>query len=230
MYNGGIVGFVSGGYLTRDTRRPDGSYSTKADRREGKRAYRDDRRMLKYEHRLDSGRGLSHKKERRFDEIRASRGYDDGYEQDRGYGRRRRGGGGPLGLIAKGIGAAVEASQKKNEPERSREYEDSYNSRLTPGDQYQTRRSFDERNTGYDGQPAPHAPYGSQSSASAPYGGRQPSPYGQSSRRRRGGGGVLGAVKKVMTEDVLYLMIVNMPSEAELAEARETLARAQGGR
>jgi hypothetical protein len=38
------------------------------------------------------------------------------------------------------------------------------------------------------------------------------------------GGGVIGAVKKVMQEDVLYLMIVPMPSEAELAEAREMLA------
>jgi len=48
-------------------------------------------------------------------------------------------------------------------------------------------------------------------------------------RRGRGGGarggGVIGAVKKVMQEDVLYLMIVPMPSEAELAEAREMLAR-----
>lgn len=46
--------------------------------------------------------------------------------------------------------------------------------------------------------------------------------------RERGaarGGGVIGAVKKVMQEDVLYLMIVPMPSEAELAEAREMLAR-----
>jgi hypothetical protein len=48
-------------------------------------------------------------------------------------------------------------------------------------------------------------------------------------RRGRGGaarsGGVIGAVKKVMQEDVLYLMIVPMPSEAEMAEAREMLAR-----
>jgi hypothetical protein len=32
-----------------------------------------------------------------------------------------------------------------------------------------------------------------------------------------------------MREDVLYLMIVNMPTEAELAEAQETLARAKSG-
>ena len=40
----------------------------------------------------------------------------------------------------------------------------------------------------------------------------------------RGDGGGVGAVKKVVQEDVLYLMIVPMPSEAELAEAREMLA------
>ncbi|KAI7280020.1 hypothetical protein KC345_g5049 [Hortaea werneckii] len=43
--------------------------------------------------------------------------------------------------------------------------------------------------------------------------------------QRPGGGGAIGAVKRVMREDVLYLMIVNLPSEAELAEAREELDR-----
>jgi hypothetical protein len=42
-------------------------------------------------------------------------------------------------------------------------------------------------------------------------------------QRGGGPGGVIGAVKKIMQEDVLYLMIVPMPSEAELAEAREML-------
>ena len=37
----------------------------------------------------------------------------------------------------------------------------------------------------------------------------------------------MGMVKRVMQEDVLYLMIVNMPSEAELAEAREAIAAAK---
>ena len=36
--------------------------------------------------------------------------------------------------------------------------------------------------------------------------------------------GPIGVIKKVMQEDVLYLMIVPMPSEEELAEAREMLA------
>ena len=198
--------------------------------------------MLRYEQRLDSGRDLSRKKERRYDDIRASRGYGSAYgdEEDRGYGRggrRRRGG--PLGLVARGIGAAVEAATKKDQPqEKSMEYEDSYDSRLAPTDRKEMRRSFDERDAGYGG-PAPHAPYRGQSSSSyAPYGGQSsapPVPYGgrQQSYNRSGrkqGGGVLGVVKKVMTEDVIYLMIVPMPSEQELTEARETLARAKANK
>ncbi|KAI6909417.1 hypothetical protein D0869_03447 [Hortaea werneckii] len=43
--------------------------------------------------------------------------------------------------------------------------------------------------------------------------------------QRHGGGGPIGAVKRIMREDVLYLMIVNLPSEAELTEARDQLER-----
>ncbi|KXT11811.1 hypothetical protein AC579_6067 [Pseudocercospora musae] len=46
-------------------------------------------------------------------------------------------------------------------------------------------------------------------------------------RRQRVGGGPIRTVKRGMREDVLYLMIVNMPSDAELAEARDELARAK---
>ncbi|KAF2814362.1 uncharacterized protein BDZ99DRAFT_437263 [Mytilinidion resinicola] len=37
------------------------------------------------------------------------------------------------------------------------------------------------------------------------------------------GAGPLGAVKRIMRQDVLYLLIVNMPSEREIAEARARL-------
>ena len=40
-------------------------------------------------------------------------------------------------------------------------------------------------------------------------------------------GGIIGTVKKVLQQDVLYLMIVPMPSEEELAEARAALAAAK---
>lgn len=41
---------------------------------------------------------------------------------------------------------------------------------------------------------------------------------------RQRNGGPIGAIRKVMQEDVLYLMIVPMPSEEELAAAREMIA------
>lgn len=37
----------------------------------------------------------------------------------------------------------------------------------------------------------------------------------------------MGVVKRILKEDVMYLMIVNMPSEAELAEARVEMAKAE---
>lgn len=52
---------------------------------------------------------------------------------------------------------------------------------------------------------------------------RRTHPRDRRAQREARPGGVIGAVKKVMQEDVLYFMIVPMPSEAELAEARETL-------
>ena len=52
---------------------------------------------------------------------------------------------------------------------------------------------------------------------------RRMHPRDRAARRQRGSGGLIGSVRKVMQEDVLYLMIVPMPSEAEIAEAREML-------
>lgn len=79
--------------------------------------------------------------------------------------------------------------------------------------------------------PAEAAPYGSSSAA---YGGRgdyfargEPGLGGRAGRRNGQKGGVIGMVKKVMQEDVLYLMIVPMPSEEELAEARAAMAAAK---
>jgi len=52
---------------------------------------------------------------------------------------------------------------------------------------------------------------------------RRTHPRDRAARRQGGSGGLVGSVRKVMQEDVLYLMIVPMPSEAEIAEARELL-------
>ncbi|KAK5130396.1 hypothetical protein LTR08_002143 [Meristemomyces frigidus] len=50
---------------------------------------------------------------------------------------------------------------------------------------------------------------------------------GQNARDGKKKVGAIGAVKRSMKEDVLYLMIVNLPSDAELAEARGQLAGSQ---
>ena len=53
---------------------------------------------------------------------------------------------------------------------------------------------------------------------------RRMHPRDRAAQKGRGnGGGIIGSVRKIMQEDVLYLMIVPMPSEAEIAEARELL-------
>ena len=53
--------------------------------------------------------------------------------------------------------------------------------------------------------------------------GRRQHPRERAARRGNGNGGIIGSVRKIMQEDVLYLMIVPMPSEAEIAEAREMI-------
>ncbi len=145
MFNGGLIGLVSGGKATPflNSRRGD------------KRQYRDERKMRRYERRLESGRGLSGVKEGRYGDIL----------------------------------------------DRQKQYHQSQ------------AAAHDER-------PEMQSGAGSYSSAGSG------SYYGQGQRRQRKGG-VIGTVRKVIAEGVLYLMIVNMPSEEELAEARETLARAK---
>lgn len=49
--------------------------------------------------------------------------------------------------------------------------------------------------------------------------------YAMRGAQRREGG--VGAVKRIMREDVLYLLIVNMPNEEDLAQAREEMAAAR---
>lgn len=91
---------------------------------------------------------------------------------------------------------------------------------------YSARRGF-ERGGGY----AASGEFGEGSSSGMGRGGHRGG-RGRGGRGGRGGrrGGPLGMVKRVMREDVLYLMIVNMPSESELREAREQLEMAQNRR
>lgn len=223
MFNSGPIGFLSGGYLAKDRSVPS--------QKELRRAGRDDRRIAKYERRMDSGRDLSRKKQRRYDRLMAEQGvgYGQGDVYDRGYGGRRRRGG-PIGLVGGLVGGAVGAVTGGGQ--KSREYEDSYSNRSAapaPHAEY-GRRSFDDRRSQYEQSSAyassgkAPAPYGSYGGSAGMYPARQRNP-----RRARRGGGPLGVVRRIMTEDVLYLMIVNMPSEAEMAEAMEKLERAKSG-
>ena len=242
MFNNGLVGFASGGYIAPGQAR-------------GQRRFeKDERRALRYEQRMQSGRGLTGKQQRRYDRTLAEEEYYGGGVLSGYGGSGRRRPRGPIGLVSGLVGAAMggrgfnDASASRN-----REYEDAHDPHLgTYGGEKEMRRSFDDRRRSpappapYDasvppapygvstlpaphGASAPHAPYGGQSSSRPQYscyGGSNNS--GQDPRRyRRQGVGPLGMVKRVMREDVLYLMIVNMPSEAELAEARELLAKAK---
>ncbi|WPH02238.1 Hypothetical protein R9X50_00509400 [Acrodontium crateriforme] len=219
MWQGGLVGMVSGGALGQRDRR-----SERDERRSERRFERDERKVLRYERRMDKGRDLSRKQESRYDRYmdeveRREQESDSGrYESGlRQGGRRGRG-----GLISGLIGAAANA--------------------------YQNRESKSNPPAPYGGQSNPPAPYGG-SNPPAPYGGstshehdfyehdsyehdshenfsnehypshNRNAPYGSRRQQRN------GPVKRKMAQDCLYLMIVNLPSEAELAEAREMLAR-----
>ena len=202
----------------------DRGYMTPRQDRRRHRHEKDERRALKYEQRMTHGKELSHKKQRRYERYLV--------EEETMYGRGRPsphggapaphggrgGGGGPIGLVGSLISAAAGGG-------RSREYEDSYINRGSGYDDPRAmRRSFDGR----EGEYGQKGAYGGGAVAGYRYGnsGNYPSSRGG----RKGRGGIIGTVKRVMKQDVLYLLIVNMPSEKELAEARKLLARAKSGR
>lgn len=248
MYTGGLVGFVSGGKLNLR--------ALQAEQRADNRFYKDSRRALMYERRMDQGRALSGKRQARYDAFveeadrrgdrrlssgRGFGGYDrglSGYNDEYGDGgggaaggrrRRRRGGRGNQrgGLISSLIGAAVNAANSGKQPasnppapygassapygrhssQRPYEYEDSYPDRYDGSQPYAQRRSLDDR--------APPPPP------------RQLDDRGRRARQapQQNSGGSTGIIRRLMRQDVLYLMIVNMPSQAELAEARRQLGR-----
>ncbi|KAK3674910.1 hypothetical protein LTR78_005254 [Recurvomyces mirabilis] len=187
MWQGGLINMATGGYLE----------GGKQQYRSSKRFDRDERRVLRYEQRMDQGRRLSRKKQNRLGY--AERG-NDSYG-DAGYGRRRRRGRGGLigGLIGAATAAASGSSSSSSRPVQNEYAQNEYGQR-------------DARATGSEPL-APPAMY------------QRYSRHSQREGRGGGRGGAIGAVKRIMKEDVLYLMIVNMPSEAELAEARQELAR-----
>ncbi|KAK1824832.1 hypothetical protein LTR12_000627 [Friedmanniomyces endolithicus] len=218
MYQGhtGLVGLATGGGL--------------GGRRAERRYRRDERRMEGYERRMDYGRRLSRRKMGRYEHFLSEQdrlsgagggrmGDADGLGHSRG--GRRRG-----GLIHGLIGAAVSAAtdrggnasssssgyQNAREPAGSRMYEGAYDSRHMREGRYFEDSS---RPVSYDGREDAATCVGA--------GGYQK--FSRRSQRRDGRRpGAVGAVRRLMKEDVLYLMIVNMPSEAEMAEAKREMA------
>ncbi|KAK1074925.1 hypothetical protein LTR74_000769 [Friedmanniomyces endolithicus] len=218
MYQGqtGLVGLATGGNL--------------GGRRAERRYRRDERKVDRYERRMDHGRGLSRRKMGRYEHFLSEQdrlsgagggrmGDADGLGHSRG--GRRRG-----GLIHGLIGAAVNAAQDRGgnassvsgpqgarEPVGSREYDDTYDNRKTQEDQY------------YDDSPR-RTPYDGREDAAIGVGAGGYQKFSRRSQRRVGRRpGAVGAVRRLMREDVLYLMIVNMPSEEEMAEARREMER-----
>lgn len=132
--------------------------------------------------------------------------------------------GGLIGLVSGGhvdVASHRQAKRERRNERRERRSERRYGPRYG-ADEYGSSAGFASSSN----PPAPHAPYGG-SQLDADYFNRAPhGRRGQRSRDSRKGrkGGPIGVIKKVMQEDVLYLMIVPMPSEAELEEAREMLA------
>ncbi|KAK0947566.1 hypothetical protein LTR48_005484 [Friedmanniomyces endolithicus] len=214
MYQGqtGLVGLATGGGLG------------------GRRA---ERRAEGYERRMDHGRGLSRRKQGRYEHFLAEeerlsgggRGGRMGGLNGLGHfrGGRRRG-----GLIHGLIGAAVNAAQDRDGNAssssvgypgarelplgKSGEYEDAYDGRHMQEEQY------------YDNSPR-RVSYDGREDAATGVGAGGYQKFSRRSQRRDGRRpGAVGAVRRLMREDVLYLMIVNMPSEAEMAEAKREMA------
>ncbi|KAK5123398.1 hypothetical protein LTR85_002830 [Meristemomyces frigidus] len=237
-FQGGVVGLVTGGAVGSPR-------AEKRERRSERRFERDERRALKDEQRMDQGKRLSGKKQSRYEaftseaerrgggigggRLEARRGYgdddDNDYDDQQGHGRRRsRSSGRRGGLISGLVGAAVSAASKHNnssEPAPAAPYggqssvSDSAAPHIKSGSRSREYEDLPTNDTTQYGGPPASAPAGLYD------GGRRQ----RRSQRGGRGGGPVGMVKRMMREDVLYLMIVNMPSEAELAKAREQLAR-----
>ncbi|TKA77697.1 hypothetical protein B0A55_04006 [Friedmanniomyces simplex] len=196
-----------------------------------RRYRRDERRVLKYEQRMDDGRQLSRRKQGRCEHFLA--------EQDRLYGNGRAVGlgalgqlrsgrrqGGPGGLIGGLIGAAVNAATDRGGGGSSATYGQSVSSNARESRGRGFEDAYDDRYEREDYYDDPSRRVSNNG------GGAAAAAYQKFSRRgQRGGGerqGAIGAVKRLMSQDVLYLMVVNMPSEAEMAEAREEMERMKG--
>ncbi|KAL2843730.1 hypothetical protein BJY01DRAFT_215453 [Aspergillus pseudoustus] len=121
-------------------------------------------------------------------------------------------GGGIIRAIAERTGALPAQGQRRDE----------YGSGYEHGYEHGYGRNGYSEYAYHDGTPA--APYAEQTGVR----GRDASLVGRASQFKREGplaNGVIGGVKKLLESNVVYLMIVNMPSAEEMAAAREMMAR-----
>ena len=222
MYNGGLIGLASGGRLSGGRRSMgDGRNSFSANQSGSAPTYGLGRPGMWDSSRLYSDDGMFRRDDYRFNkrarravrtEQRLLEGRHVGRKRERRYerfveGQQRYGpsyGQGPIGML---LQAATSAGRGRD------------------GDaQLACDRQEGPFNPRGGADHAEYAHYGRPS----PIGGRGMARGYAGRRAQRGrGGGPIGMVKRVMREDVLYLMIVNMPSEAELAEAREAIEAAK---
>ncbi|KAK4890030.1 hypothetical protein LTR27_011249 [Elasticomyces elasticus] len=197
IYQGkaGIQSMVMGGKT--DARRPEIEH--RADRRNRINEHRG----LMSQQRLGGGLQLGQRQQGRVDQGRSSggRGGLGGFGGlGGGLGGGRGGnGGGLLGLV----GSAVTAISDRGNKSSTSAVSNNARSQDTFDDRYE--RDDNAKN--------------SQTGGAAAY------QNSNGRNQQRSQQSPLSAVKRIMRQDVLYLMIVNMPSEAEMAEARVELER-----
>ncbi|KAK5674241.1 hypothetical protein LTS10_012978 [Elasticomyces elasticus] len=181
----------------------------KTDSRTPEIEHRADRRNRINEHRglmsqqrLGGGLQLGQRQQGRSDQGRSSGGRGGGLGGFGGLGGglgggRGGNGGGLLGLVGSAVTAISDRGNKQSASAASN------NAR--------SQDTFDERYERDD------------NAGNSQTGGADQNSNGRNQQRSQQS--PLSAVKRIMRQDVLYLMIVNMPSEAEMAEARAELER-----
>ena len=130
---------------------------------------------------------------------------------------RRRG-----GLISSAISAYQNRTPSDQKVPQSEQYGAQGQRTGVEGEQYGTQTEYRAQ-----GSSMSQPPMGSQGYSGGAYG---EGAYGQGAQYGPGGRRPRGGLRSKMSENVAYLLIVNMPSEEELAAARERLAAEQAAK
>nr|POE77705.1 hypothetical protein CFP56_09348 [Quercus suber] len=197
-YHDAHPGFTPGGFLASKRQRRLDKYAYKLEKRIDKHMEKSQEKVLKYEQKLSEGRSLSRHKQMKLE--RHSHALDALTSQ-----RNSLCGRGRNGLVSTLLATAIDASSKYHEKQPARElHQHSHGT----GAQY-NGSSLSTPSLARSG-----SSLTSQNSIASRHQARR-----DAHMAARPG----GPVRRRMKEDVLYLMIVNMPTPAELAEARDLL-------